>query len=204
MSDTSNTIRIACPHCKVVLETDASVEGTRVACPECGREFVASRKKPSVVQADKPKSKKKFVLGIAILAVALLCMRTSCSGGHSNGDKMDAVKAQVVRTYNQEFSAFESGINQEVLWDGDTIVINLSHDAVTMSALFAASGAEPFVGLWNTLKIKMMEASYDALGIAFSQGIDIHVLCNLLDSTDTGTPLLSILDGTIIYDATLQ
>lgn len=205
MSDTSATIRIACPHCKVVLETDASVEGTRVACPECGREFVAQRDKSPVVQAGKSNSKKKLVVGIAVLAVALLFMRTSCSGGHSKpGDNRDAVKAQFVRTSDKQFSTFGGDIKKEVLWVDDTIVINLWHDAVTLSAGLAASRVEPFVGLWNALKIKMLAANDEALEIAFSQGLEIHVMCNLLDSISPGTPLLTILDGNIIYDATLM
>lgn len=30
-----------CPHCKVVFETEETVDGSRVDCPECGKEFVA-------------------------------------------------------------------------------------------------------------------------------------------------------------------
>lgn len=45
--------RYECPHCGVVLETDEPIEGTRVACPECGKEFVAAhgnarKKKPKL------------------------------------------------------------------------------------------------------------------------------------------------------------
>ena len=40
MNETSRNIRIVCPHCKAVLETDGPVGNTAVPCPACGREFV--------------------------------------------------------------------------------------------------------------------------------------------------------------------
>jgi len=41
-SDFGQVRQYQCPHCGVVLETDEPIEGTRVTCPECGKEFVAA------------------------------------------------------------------------------------------------------------------------------------------------------------------
>jgi hypothetical protein len=86
MSDTSDNIKIACPHCKVVLETDASVEGTRVACPECGREFVPQRHNPGAMKVAKPKLKKKRKFGIVqiVAAVLFLFQAKACSDSKSS------------------------------------------------------------------------------------------------------------------------
>lgn len=87
MSDTANTIRIACPHCKVVLETDGSVEGTRVACPECGKQFVAHRVKPTrggVLNLLRKKNRKFGVVQI-VAAALFLFQAKACSDSKSSG-----------------------------------------------------------------------------------------------------------------------
>lgn len=204
MSDTANTIRIACPHCKVVLETDASVEGTRVACPECGREFVAQRHNPGTVNTTKP-PKKKRIFGIVLLAVALIFIFAKCFSANPMSDGSKAsLKAQFVRLAKEQLAAQGGGNNWDVTWDDDALVITLVQDGLTTGVGFASMGTEPFVGMWNSLKFSMLENNHKLCDTLHSKGFEDHLMFNLLDADDRGKPLLVILDGAVIYDATLQ
>lgn len=60
MNDATNTIRITCPQCGVVLETEESVANMKVNCPECGAMFVATPMKPvlQIVPEEPQKSRK--------------------------------------------------------------------------------------------------------------------------------------------------
>ena len=205
MSDMPDTIRITCPHCKVVLETDASVKGTRVACPECGREFFAQRDKSPVVQAGKSNSKKKRIFGIVLLAVALIFIFAKCfNANHMPAGNKASLKAQFVRLAKEQLAAQGGGNNWDVTWDDDALVITLVQDGLTAGAEFAALGTEPFVGMWNSLKFSMLENNHKLCDTLHSKGFENHLMFNLLDADDRGKPLLVILDGAVIYDATLQ
>lgn len=49
MSHPSETIQIACPHCGTVLETEESIAGAQIDCPECGKAFLAAPIQPEPV-----------------------------------------------------------------------------------------------------------------------------------------------------------
>ena len=93
MNARTDNIRITCPHCKVVLETDSNIEGSHVECPECGKEFVAHRVNPTIVDSIKPHSKKKsngdgkglFTVIVKIVAALLLLHQIKvCVVAYSN------------------------------------------------------------------------------------------------------------------------
>jgi DNA-directed RNA polymerase subunit RPC12/RpoP len=195
--------RYECPHCGVLLETGEPIEGTRVACPECGKVFVASPYDPGAAEAVKPPSAKKRIFGTVLVVVALLFILARCSGGPSKSDgAKETVKAAIKAKVLDAIADMPCGY--DVNWLDDALVINLWADSLAVGAVFAASGNERFRRLWNTMKAKMLEASNTSAKISSAQGFEVHIMCNLFDSGDLDTPLLSTLDGAVVYDATLR
>lgn len=123
MDNTSNPIRFTCPHCKAVLETETDIAGLRVECPECGKEFVASRNKPGTPKVAKPKSKKKRVIGIVLLAVALLFMLSRCSGEKTVAD----VRSELVRKFDGELAAPGSPLRKRIERAHGTVTVKSAH-----------------------------------------------------------------------------
>lgn len=154
-------------------------------------------------KSPKPRSKKKRIIGIVLLVVALIFLLGKCSNEQPNsvGNK-DAAKAQFVRIADKRLKSL--GANIDVEWDGDALVVTLMQKGLTTAAGFAASGTEPFVSQWNTLKFTLLEKSHEISNALMSKGFDDHLMINFLDADNLNNPLLVILDGAVIYDATLQ
>ena len=83
MSTTAKNIQIACPHCGVVLETEDSIAGAQVDCPECGKAFLATPIKPEpaptvpdarrkrLPASRSPKKCWPWVVGIVLIVAAV-------------------------------------------------------------------------------------------------------------------------------------
>lgn len=123
MSGPPDTIRITCPNCNAVLEADGSIEGSRIECPECGREFVAVRDKPKIVKAIHPRSKKKRVIGIVLLAVVLLFMFSRCSDEKT----VDDFRTELVRKINTEVAAPGSPLWKRIERAHGTVMVKSAH-----------------------------------------------------------------------------
>ena len=82
MSNPSETIQIACPHCGTVLETEESIAGAQIDCPECGKAFLAAPIQPEPVPTvsdalpksprtgRNPKKKWAWILAVVLVLVA--------------------------------------------------------------------------------------------------------------------------------------
>lgn len=196
MNDTGKTIRIACPHCGAVLETEANVVGIRANCPECGREFVVYKDKGYMVKAGKPRSKTKRIIGIGLLVGALLFViaKSSTKRGKPATDK-EAFKAHVVSIVDTSFSQLPVSFDRT--WDGDTLVVKFWCNDMAAFAMFAAS--ELCENAWDTFK----HSCITFCNTITSKDKDIHVRMDFFDANNFRVPLLSIHDGIVVCDATL-
>lgn len=177
MSESSETIRATCPHCKAVLETESSCEGLRVECPVCKREFVVSRDRPAPVD-EKPRSKKKSFIGIVLLVLVAIFVGARCFDGKTpSAASLDAFKVKAVRAAAESFD--KKGIQYDARWNGNTFELSIVGDMSSRDLeLFVYAGN---VDAWHSAKktfVAMCKAICDA---ASSDGLDVHVSLNFAD-----------------------
>lgn len=67
---TANTVRVTCPHCGAVLETDGEIDNTRVECPACGSAFTPTAE--PVGQGSRRIPKKWLFIAGALVLLALV------------------------------------------------------------------------------------------------------------------------------------
>lgn len=109
----------------------------------------------------------------------------------------DEFKTTVDGVLDESFVAY----NHTTKWDGDTLVIDIWGDGLAMGAFLAASGDADFLSSWNSMKDTTEYMCDTICDAADGNGLNIDVLVNILNETNLDNSLLSIYNGTTIYDA---
>lgn len=114
----TNTIRISCPHCGVVLETDGDIAGTQVNCPECGGEFVPApdaSQPGSGGRARVPKKGKRLLMTLLGLLIVVIAGVTSCyRKQQSEKAALEIVRQEIIGRTNQELSQESSDLRRRI------------------------------------------------------------------------------------------
>ena len=114
----ANSVRIRCPHCGVVLETEEDIAGTQVNCPECGGEFApdpdASQTGPSG-RARVPKKGKRLVITLLGLFIVVIAGVTSCyRRQQSEKAALEIVRQEIIERTNQELTQESSDLRRRI------------------------------------------------------------------------------------------
>lgn len=92
--------------------------------------------------------------------------------------------------------------NCDVSCEEDTITINIWQDGITAGAILAAAGNQEALGSWNEMVENSRVYSESTSDFVDTMGLeDVFVVVNVLNDQNTEKVLLSILDGTVIYDS---
>ena len=108
-------------------------------------------------------------------------------------DYMDYLDA----TLNDSF-----GENYSIEIDDNFITISVWQDGIAQGALLASTGDSSCIDAWNTMvdgMVSMADGINDSL--QYVDADDLHVYINVLNDENPENTLLSIMDGTVIYDA---
>ena len=93
------------------------------------------------------------------------------------------------------------GENYELYLDGSMLVINIWEDGAALEASLAQGGDQDMLDDWDTLTealISLCETGNSVLSLADEPGYT--VLVSLLNDINQENTLLSVYDGTVVYD----
>lgn len=114
----TNTVRVTCPHCGAVLETEEDLAGTQVDCPECGGTFVpdhdASQTGPGG-RTRVPKKGKRLAITLLGLFIAVIAGVTSCyQRQQSEKAALEIVRQEIIERTNQELTQESSDLRRRI------------------------------------------------------------------------------------------
>ena len=106
--------------------------------------------------------------------------------------------AALVESFSKE--NFE---NYDISCEDDTITVNVWQDGIAAGAMLATAGNQEAKSAWDSLVENTQGYCESTSELVDSLGLDdVFVVVNILNDQNTENVLLSILEGTVIYDVT--
>lgn len=110
-------------------------------------------------------------------------------------------KSEFASIVDSELDKNFAGYNHTTKWDGDTLVINIWADGLAMGAVLAINGDAECAESWESMRNANSYLCETIRDAAAENGLNIHVILNILNEENLDNCLLSIADGITIYNA---
>lgn len=107
-------------------------------------------------------------------------------------------KAIVDATVDEAFA----GVGHNTEWDGNAFVVNVWQDGIALGATLAVAGDRDCSSAWKTMRANQVKMCETIMDTADAAGLEIDVIINLLNDTNTDNTLLTIFNGIVVYDVT--
>lgn len=190
---------IQCPECKKMISDSAE------KCPKCGHsmsqkeieiEIEKKRIQNEKIEKNKKLSKKIIIVGIFIIIIASFIPRILPNKSGPEQASIEAI-AEVIK------DSLEKNEGYTVTVDKNTIIASIYSKGLADSIITLKKiGADENYEDWRDVKDSFINIERKMQDVCESYNrYDIDTMVNVLNDKNTDNVLLSVFNGTVIYDA---